>query len=504
VEAVTGKLLAFLPKRNEEEFTRPLITTIYDGPIYDNPIYDRRLAGRDNRATEAAGDPVPEPSADATNRLGPTDPRKPAAASAAAGAFTSMPGIGSPATASPSKSDWRPDPGRLPESPKPPLSRLGQELRDVGYRLQAGRPAPAEASSLPVVVQTQALGSEPFPWLWAAALFVATSAAVFAFLLLGGLQSDGRLGQAFASGFRASDLNLNVATDHDHLRLTWNQRNPAVASALDGTLQIFDGTDHREVRMDPRQLADGLVLYRPLTNDVTFRLEVRGRQGGTTGSVRVLDGLGSGQGLALSEPGPDSSGQLWRQAPQGGGATSSEGVPDPGSPPLIRPNTTVSAGPLITDTPVIKAARPVLPTVARRSETSQVFAAQPDSPASTINGWDTSGSKSGAKPRTSLPVAKAEPAGAGFVGPRPLIQVMPRTSAIPASAIETRTRVEVQVHIDPAGKVATARVLGSGVNQSIAAAAFAAARQWTFVPASSNGQHVESDHTIVFEFRPRR
>jgi outer membrane biosynthesis protein TonB len=42
------------------------------------------------------------------------------------------------------------------------------------------------------------------------------------------------------------------------------------------------------------------------------------------------------------------------------------------------------------------------------------------------------------------------------------------------------------------------------VNQSIAAAAVAAARQWTFVPASSNGQHVESDHTIVFEFRPQR
>jgi TonB family protein len=85
-----------------------------------------------------------------------------------------------------------------------------------------------------------------------------------------------------------------------------------------------------------------------------------------------------------------------------------------------------------------------------------------------------------------------------------LMQVMPRTSGIPNGAIQSRTRVEVLVRVDPVGKVESARVVGGVSNESVASAALAAARQWTFEPASDNGHPVESDHTIVFEFRPQR
>ena len=149
-----------------------------------------------------------------------------------------------------------------------------------------------------MLFKPQAPPGKPFPWLWAVVLFVATSAAVFTYLLFGGLQTDGgRIGQALRGAFQSGDLNLHVRTDDDRLRLTWNQHNPAVAAATAATLQIFDGQEHREVHLDGRQVADGLVLYRPLTNDVTFRLVVHGQQGEVTGSVRVLDGLGAQQPL---------------------------------------------------------------------------------------------------------------------------------------------------------------------------------------------------------------
>jgi periplasmic protein TonB len=84
------------------------------------------------------------------------------------------------------------------------------------------------------------------------------------------------------------------------------------------------------------------------------------------------------------------------------------------------------------------------------------------------------------------------------------MQVMPNTRAIPNGTIQARTRVEVQVNVDQAGRVSSAHVASSGVNEQISAAALSAARRWTFDPASNNGQRVNSEHTIVFEFRPEQ
>ena len=60
------------------------------------------------------------------------------------------------------------------------------------------------------------------------------------------------------------------------------------------------------------------------------------------------------------------------------------------------------------------------------------------------------------------------------------------------------------MRVDQTGHVAYARVLnGASVKRAVSAAALNAARQWTFQPATLRGQRVESDHTIVFEFRPQ-
>ncbi len=87
-----------------------------------------------------------------------------------------------------------------------------------------------------------------------------------------------------------SNLGLRVDSDGDRLSLSWNRRNPLVRSAVGASLVIEDGSQHREVRLDSSQLTNGAVSYKPVSNDVTFRLRVNGKRGSNADSMRVLDG----------------------------------------------------------------------------------------------------------------------------------------------------------------------------------------------------------------------
>jgi TonB family protein len=81
---------------------------------------------------------------------------------------------------------------------------------------------------------------------------------------------------------------------------------------------------------------------------------------------------------------------------------------------------------------------------------------------------------------------------------------MPNTRLLAPGLITQVTRVEVAVRIDNTGHVVSAHVLNESGNTkgALSQAAVNAARQWTFQPASLQGEKVESEHTIVFEFRP--
>jgi TonB family protein len=89
---------------------------------------------------------------------------------------------------------------------------------------------------------------------------------------------------------------------------------------------------------------------------------------------------------------------------------------------------------------------------------------------------------------------------------RALRQVMPDVKALDMGLIHNPVRMEVQVTIDKSGHVKRARFVNNGqkVNNALARAALIAARQWRFQPAILRGRPVESEHSIVFEFRPTR
>ena len=427
------------------------------------------------------------------------------------------------------------------------LRRDEEYSESVARREPSHAPAPyramrypeGELSGLPMVIQTPPKRPAGVPWLSTALVFIAFSAITFAVLAVKGSEGgNGKLAQIIRVIFPSGDLGLHVESQGDRLLLSWNRRNAAVASASDGDLQIFDGATHREVKLNGEQVADGSVLYKPLTQDVTFRLEVHAAgQAPATGSMRVLDATSaSHEAPALdvtpssvtpasvtpaSVVPPPSATQARTPPPQqtvnpmpvpDTARAAKEKIPPPvTAPPPIVPARTQSAKTEVahhTESPAPSVQPPPRsvspqPEALPQAQTAGVPSAQPPSAGSIINGWDSSAPTA---PRTvpTTTVASFETRAPVFVPPKPLSQVMPNTRTLAPGTISQVTRVEVTVRIDNTGHVLSAHVLNENGNArgGLSAAALAAARQWTFQPATLQGEKVESEHTIVFEFRP--
>jgi len=145
------------------------------------------------------------------------------------------------------------------------------------------------------------------PWLSLAVIFAMAAGLTFSLVYNGGLFSRDNLPESLKSLFSAPKLGLRLESQGDRILLTWNRRHPAVHSAKGGVLQIDDGMQHRQVNLDAAQVSNGSVLYRPNSDDVTFRLEVEGAQGGKVSeSMRVLEAAKPSI-LDLSTPAPNST-----------------------------------------------------------------------------------------------------------------------------------------------------------------------------------------------------
>ncbi len=125
-----------------------------------------------------------------------------------------------------------------------------------------------------------------------AAVFLLAAGSTFSLILLREPPSASQSVAESVLQARASsaELGLRVNSENDRLLLSWNALNPFVMSATGGILLIEDGSQRREVHLDTNQIADGVVSYKPTTNDVTFRLTVNGRGGSGVTGTRVLEG----------------------------------------------------------------------------------------------------------------------------------------------------------------------------------------------------------------------
>jgi hypothetical protein len=84
-------------------------------------------------------------------------------------------------------------------------------------------------------------------------------------------------------------LGLTVTTLPHQLEIRWNRESAAIQASDRGTMKITDDGITESVPFDQSQLRDGYVAYTPKTSDVSIRLEVTGKDGGTTSeSIRSV------------------------------------------------------------------------------------------------------------------------------------------------------------------------------------------------------------------------
>jgi TonB family protein len=354
---------------------------------------------------------------------------------------------------------------------------------------------------------------------------------------------------------------LHAESRGESLVLSWNRRNPVVAASSGAVLTITDGRKHFERSLDPDLVAEGVVSYRPVTGDVTFQLRVTGAdQTIAFGKLRVLDAnspASSDAGkpvLDLNKPttaessAANSTTTTQSPASQPGSVTPqltvAASTEPPHTPSAQTNNTGVklpAANPPLTGTvkrpvetykqaqtakqvpnqpsqqeklaqsasqqptsttpvPVISAPKPV---ASHSNTNSTASTISPQTSNTAINGWDPNLPEN--KPAAQQSQQQTGPPDSktiDFIGPKVLLQVMPNPRSLTPGLVSEVTRVEVELRIDTTGHVKAAHLTNPNVKSQLGAASIAAAKQWTFQPASLRGQHVESDHTIVFEFRP--
>jgi TonB family protein len=403
------------------------------------------------------------------------------------------------------------------ESVREPSRIVEPESAFIPATRGARRDHPEEVSGLPMVISNTRKRRSMLPLVSTGLVFLFFSAITFAILAMTGSGSGtGKISQIMRILFPGTDLGLRVDSQGEKLLVSWNRRNPTVASASDGTLLIFDGADRRTVSLNAEQVANGAVLYKPVTNDVTFRLEVHGTDQSTVmGSQRLLDATRitasahSDQPLDLSNKSSTPPAQ-----PKTSQAAANKPAPAPNTrrPVLYRnsENGRVSVPvPLPTQPPQEAAAKtPVeTPTTAPTNNPPPASGAAPQAsnppastpnlqapanPGSTINGWDREHEETPPDARTSA-----------FIAPQPVLQVLPNTKTLPPASFTQVRRVSVEVKIDTTGHVTSAHIVNDGgAANDLSNAALTAAKQWTFQPATLRGEKIASEHTILFEFRP--
>jgi len=84
-------------------------------------------------------------------------------------------------------------------------------------------------------------------------------------------------------------LGLSVKPGPDELEIHWNPESEAIAACEKGVIKITDARTTQALQFNRDDFRDGYVAYTPASSDVSIRLEVTGKDGGTTSeSVRVV------------------------------------------------------------------------------------------------------------------------------------------------------------------------------------------------------------------------
>lgn len=306
---------------------------------------------------------------------------------------------------------------------------------------------------------------------------------------------------------RGASLDLRVETQGLGLRLSWNRYSPAIQTATSGVLEIDDGGQRREIPLDVNQIVNGSVVYRPASDDVSFRLNLHGSSGKDVAQVlRVLDASPkpiAPQTASSADAVKTGSREITTDRQRTRPHADAEAAPNsPNGQNHVpqnfsqKPAASAASAPAI-GTTASPSTEPLFDVAAALQKPAEIQPPAVSVPKPVPAPATTPQSNVEAIPPSPSLAKKPEPV-AAYIPPRPLKWVQP--NANPAEPVDIR----VKVKIDDTGRVTAAHALidGGKRDKKLMAAAAAAVKQWIFEPAKSYGANVASEETIVVHVGP--
>jgi TonB family protein len=122
----------------------------------------------------------------------------------------------------------------------------------------------------------------------AAGLMIAAALALLWWQYRGASGEDeGTTAQSAPS--HVASLGLAVSPGEGGWRITWDPNSPAARSSVRGILNITEDSSHERIALNPSQIQNGATTYRPIGDDIAFRLDFIARDNSlATETYRVI------------------------------------------------------------------------------------------------------------------------------------------------------------------------------------------------------------------------
>ena len=317
----------------------------------------------------------------------------------------------------------------------------------------------------------------------------------------------------------SSPLTLRVEHTGTDLLLTWNRDSAAIRNAARATLSISDGDRHENYDMDLAQLKTGSIVYSPLGGDVSFQMEVTGKDQSRTATetLRLLQTRPSpmpveGQDLKTAKNGnpvqplanaQNSVPSTVSPDPKTGDGTPADDPKQPSAP--VKPFDAASLGQRLrpartadlAEVPSPVTGSPVTPRVS--ADPSMPFTSLPAAPAAPPVATPAPAPVRAAAPPPSAPAAEKKGSDAG--GQIQAAQLISRKEPeypLLARQMGAKGTVELIATIGADGSVKAVKVVKG--HPLLVKAAEDAVMQWRYRPTLLNGVPVQNDTRITLNF----
>jgi protein TonB len=330
-------------------------------------------------------------------------------------------------------------------------------------------------------------------------------------------------------------IQLGVEREGSSLRVRWDGNSTTLRDATRAVLHVQDGDIQVDRILTASELSAGSAAYEPKNSDLAFRLDVYSANPHATGQLQVMN-LASLPEIpparpqeARIQPGPratpDARDAIFTPvvnvepavAPSIAKADEVSEIPAPVSKPADGPKPEApQAEPSRSDKAETKAPDvPVSsgPKVSEKSPPPTVAVAAERAAPTTIPTTKSGPSVSVlAEPVSSrlghvvgkVPLLRRLKGHDNVTAPVPVYQAQPSLKLPGQQRVTEPVLVDVKVDVAESGKVSEAEIVAYGEppNFSLANAALAAARQWTFKPARTEDLPVSSQVVLHFRFQP--